>query len=79
MVVLPVLRFGLLCTVLAMLHSRRRPAWLGSAFRHAQSLQVWAMADVFLLGLAVAYARLRTTIAIEVGDGAWCFHRPPPS
>lgn len=72
-VVLPLLRCALLCAVLGALQSGRRPAWLGTAFRHAQALQVWAMADVFLLGLAIAYARLETTITIEVGTGAWCF------
>ncbi len=72
-VVLPLLRLALVCAVLGALRFGRRPAWIGAAFRHAQALQVWAMADVFLLGFAVAYARLATTIAIDVGSGAWCF------
>lgn len=72
-VVLPLLQLALLSSVLGALRLGLRPRWLGPAFRHAQSLRVWAMADVFLLGFAVAYARLQTTIAIDVGTGAWCF------
>ena len=72
-VVFPVLRFGLLTAVLGLLHTRRRPPWLGRAFRYADALQTWAMPDVFLLGLAVAYARLKASIDVEVGIGAMAF------
>ncbi|MEO5732294.1 MAG: paraquat-inducible protein A [Rubrivivax sp.] len=72
-VVLPLLRCALMCAVLGALRLDPRPAWLGRAFRHAQALQVWAMADVFLLGFAIAWARLETTISIDIGTGAWCF------
>ena len=69
----PFARFGLLTAVLGALQLGRRPAWLGRAFRYANLLQTWAMPDVFLLGLAVAYARLRASISVEVGVGALCF------
>ena len=72
-VVLPFFRFGLLTAVLGSLRLKLRPGWLGPAFRWANTLQVWAMPDVFLLGLAVAYARLKSSIAVEVGVGAKCF------
>ncbi len=72
-VVAPFLRFGLMSAVLGALQLGRRPAWLGRAFRHADSLQTWAMPDVFLLGLAVAFARLKASIDVEVGIGALCF------
>ena len=72
-VVFPVLRFGLLSAVLGLLHTRRRPRWLGRVFRYADTLQTWAMPDVFLLGLAVAYARLKASIDVEVGIGAMAF------
>ena len=72
-IVLPLLRFGLLTAVLGMLRTRRRPRWLGPAFRIADDLQTWAMADVFLLALWVAYARLDKTITVELGLGAACF------
>jgi paraquat-inducible protein A len=72
-VILPPIRFALLTLVLGLLQFDRRPSWLGRAFRVANALQTWAMADVFLLGLAVAYARLRASISVEVGVGAMCF------
>ncbi len=72
-VILPFARFGLLTLVLGLLRFERRPAWIGRAFRHANVLQTWAMPDVFLLGLWVAYARLSATIPTFVGLGAQCF------
>ena len=72
-VVAPFLRFGLLSAVLGALQLGRRPGWLGPAFRYANLLQTWAMADVFLLGLVVAFARLKASIDVEVGVGAFCF------
>ena len=72
-VVLPVVRFGFLTLVLGTLQLGRRPEWLGRAFRFANGLQQWAMPDVFLLGLWVAYARLAGTISVTVGAGGVCF------
>ena len=71
-VVFPLLRFSLLTLVLATLKTRARPRWLGPAFRLSNELQPWAMQDVFLLGLWVAYARLSATISVELGMGAYC-------
>ena len=72
-VVAPFARFGLLTAVLGAVELDRRPAWLGRAFRYANLLQTWAMPDVFLLGLIVAYARLKASISVEVGVGALSF------
>lgn len=72
-VVLPLLRYTLLTAVLGSLHLGRRPRWLGRAFRIADHLQPWAMADVYLLAFVVAYARLQSTITVEVDTGALCF------
>ncbi len=73
LIVFPFLRFGLLTAVLGSLELGRRPPWLGRAFRWANTLEMWAMADVFLLGLAVAYARLKVAIAVDMGEGAMCY------
>jgi paraquat-inducible protein A len=72
-VAFPILRFALLAAVLGALRIGARPRWLGPAFRWANALQQWAMADVFLLGLWVAYARLSATINVQLGGGALCF------
>jgi paraquat-inducible protein A len=72
-VALPVARFALLTAVLGALRLDLAPPWLGRAFRWANDLEQWAMADVFLLGLWVAYARLAATITVQLGAGALCF------
>jgi paraquat-inducible protein A len=72
-VVFPVARFALLTAVLGALRKGVRRAWIGPAFRWANELETWAMMDVFLLGLWVAYARLSATINVQLGPGAYCF------
>ncbi len=69
----PLARFALLTTVLGALRFSWHPKWLGRAFRYANALQTWAMSDVYLLGMAVAYARLKTSLSVELGVGAECF------
>jgi paraquat-inducible protein A len=71
--VFPVLRFGALTAVLVSIRAGKRPAWLGFVFRSANALQTWAMLDVFLLGMVVAYARLRVAIHVTIDAGALCF------
>ncbi len=72
-VVLPIVRFTLLTLVLGLVRLGRRPPWLGPVFRLSNSLQTWAMADVFLLAFLVAYARLAATVTVILGPGAICF------
>jgi len=69
----PLIRFGALTAVLAALRLRRQPTWLTPAFRICNALQAWAMLDVFLLGLMVAYFRLRSSLEVTLGAGAICF------
>jgi paraquat-inducible protein A len=73
LVVLPFFRFGLLALVLGCLRLGWRPPWLGRAFRIADLLQVWAMPDVGLLALWIAYTRLAATVPTDFGAGACCF------
>jgi paraquat-inducible protein A len=72
-VAFPLARFALLTAVLGALRLGAAPPWLGQAFRWANNLEQWAMADVFLLALWVAYARLAGTITVQLGMGAICF------
>jgi len=57
----PVIRFGALTAVLLALRLGRRPPWLSSVFRIANVLRTWAMLDVFLLGLIVAYLLVQSS------------------
>ena len=69
-VVFPLVRFGLLTLVLGDLYLGRRRQWHGRAFRWANELETWAMIDVFLLALVVAYVRLQAAIAVHLEVGA---------
>ena len=71
-IILPLVRFGLLTFVLAALRLGYRPPWIGRAFRLTDTLKIWAMPDVFLLSLWVAYARLSATVATHLEIGAYC-------
>ena len=65
-IVLPALRLALLALVLGALRLRRRPHWLGHAFRWATWLDRWAMLDVFLLAVAIGYYYLTTIEHLDV-------------
>jgi paraquat-inducible protein A len=69
-VVFPIVRFALLTLVLGHLYLDRHRPWLGRAFRWANRLETWSMPDVFLLALAVTYARIKPVISVHLGDGA---------
>ncbi|HEY6433319.1 MAG TPA: paraquat-inducible protein A [Acetobacteraceae bacterium] len=63
----PLLRLSLLTYVLAGLRMAHPPLHLRSAFRWAERVRPWAMIDVFLLGVFVAYAELPSMVHIEIG------------
>jgi paraquat-inducible protein A len=71
--VFPVMRLSSLAAVLLALRVGEKPRWLPAAFRLCNVLQTWAMLDVFLLGLMVAYFRLRTSIPATIDAGALFF------
>ena len=72
-VVFPLVRFALLFGVLLTVRLGERRTWLGPAFRWANNLETWAMPDVYLIGLAVAYFRLAAAISVSLGPGAICY------
>nr|MEA2799526.1 paraquat-inducible protein [Phenylobacterium sp.] len=72
-VIAPVLRFGLLSAALGALRLGRCDPWIGPVFRWADRLQPWAMADVALLALWIAYTRLSATVPTHLGLGGACF------
>jgi paraquat-inducible protein A len=68
--ILPLLRFALLAIVLTAAHLGGASPRLGPSFRVAQTLGVWAMPEVMLLGIYVAYGRLEALFDLKVGTGA---------
>lgn len=71
-VVLPLLRFGLLSVVLASLKFGWKVPGLGRMFLVTTRLKMWAMPDVLLLALWVAYSRLAATVTTTLEPGAYC-------
>jgi paraquat-inducible protein A len=71
-VVLPIVRYGLLSTVLAHVLLGRRRSWLGAAFRWGQHLDPWAMPEVFLIGCAIGYSRVAVNLPVIMHWGGIC-------
>jgi len=71
-VVFPFIRFGQLSFVLLCVKFGWRPPGLGGLFLMATRLRMWAMPDVLLLALWVAYSRLAATVTTTLDPGAYC-------
>jgi paraquat-inducible protein A len=65
----PLARMMALLAVLAGLQMRRPFRWLPAAFRWAHILRPWAMIEVFLLGVLVAYTKLIDLATVDL-EGA---------
>jgi len=72
-IILPFVRFGLLSITLAALRCGRRDRWLGAAFRYCEVLDLWAMADVLLIGAGIGYGRVASQVQVTIDAGGWCF------
>jgi paraquat-inducible protein A len=59
--------------VLAPLRLNRSPAGLGAVFRLIMRIQPWAMMEVYLLGLIVAYVKLGDLADLQLGIAAVAF------
>lgn len=73
-VVLPLTRLGALVYALAPMAIGWRPA-AGAigAFRLAQTLKPWAMAEVFIVGVAVALVKVAGLAHLTIGPAFWAF------
>lgn len=73
-IVLPVARLSLLIWALGPL-SVDRPPWPGAAFalRWAEILKPWAMAEIFMVGVAVALVKLADLATLSMGPAFWSF------
>ena len=66
-VIAPLLVLGMTLMVLAGLRGEQPPVWLPVLQRWRDRLRPWAMTEVFLLGVFVAYTRLNALARVEVG------------
>ena len=71
MFVAPALRLGTLFLVLGGLRLTRPPRWLPQLYRWAVLLGPWAMIEVYMLGVFVAYVKLLDLATVVVGPGLY--------
>ena len=69
----PLLKLLTSLYVLLPLHIGRRPWRLATVFRWTESLRPWAMMEVFLLGIIVAYVKLSDLATIELNVALYAF------
>lgn len=73
-VFLPALRFALLIYVFAPMAIGHAPArHARHAFRTAERIRPWAMAEIFIVGVAVALVKLAGLAAVTLGPAFWAF------
>lgn len=72
-IVFPLGKILLNMAVLLSLHLERRPSFMPRLFRLVETLHPWAMTEVFLLGVLVAYAKLLDIATIDIGPSAIAF------
>ena len=69
----PLMKMAALLWVLLPLHRGRQPRSGGRVFRLAETLRPWAMMEVYLLGVFVAYVKLVDMATLELGTGLFAF------
>jgi paraquat-inducible protein A len=72
-IVFPLMKILLNTGVLVAIKMNSRPPFLGRLYRIVETLHPWAMTEVFLLGVLVAYAKLLDIATIEIGPSAIAF------
>lgn len=73
-VLLPLVRFLAILYALAPMALGYRPARFGvAAFRLAQNLKPWAMAEIFIVGVVVALVKVAGLATVTLGPAFWAF------
>lgn len=72
-IVFPLGKILLNLAVLVPMHLGRRPAYMARLFRVVETLHPWAMTEVFLLGVLVAYTKLLDIADVEIGPSMIAF------
>jgi paraquat-inducible protein A len=70
LVVAPALKLLILLTVFWAAKAPHAPRWINWLFGWLERLGPWAMVEVFLLGMFVAYTRLRAIAEVEIGPAS---------
>lgn len=73
-VILPLTRLGTIIYAVAPMAIGHRPLrGAATAFRIAESLKPWAMAEVFIIGVAVALVKIGGLATLTIGPAFWAF------
>jgi len=73
-VALPIARFALIAYTLWPLGNARPPyRFAPTAFRIAEELQPWSMAEIFIIGTAVALVKVGGLATVSLGPAFWAF------
>ena len=72
-IVMPLIKILGMIAILLPLHLGLRPSWLVAGFRFVDRIQTWAMMEVYLLGVIVAYVKLQDLARVEIGIAAIAF------
>ncbi|WOI55617.1 paraquat-inducible protein A [Palleronia sp. LCG004] len=73
-ILIPVLRAGLVIYVIAPLALGRAPLHgARKAFRWSEDLRPWSMAEIFVIGVAVALVKVSDLARVEYGPAFWMF------
>jgi paraquat-inducible protein A len=72
-IALPLFRILANLCVLLPLQAGRRPRWVGPLFRWVETIHPWAMIEVFVLAVLVAYSKLIDLATIIVGPALVAF------
>ena len=70
-IAVPFARILCMLTVLGALATGRRPAWLRTVYAGVEYLRPWSMVEIYLLGLFVAYTRLKGMAAVDIGPAVY--------
>ena len=72
-IVMPLVKIVGMIAVLLPMQLGLRPSWLVAGFRLVEKVQTWAMMEVYLLGVIVAYVKLQDLAHVELGVSAIAF------
>jgi paraquat-inducible protein A len=73
-VLIPALRFAAVAyTLWPLLHNRPPFRHARASFRLAEGLRPWAMAEIFIVGVAVALVKVAGLASISIGPAFWAF------
>ena len=70
-VVMPAVKIGIMLLVLLGLQTANPPRWLPRAWGWVEVISPWAMIEVFLLGVFVAYTRLTAIAHVDIGPALY--------